>query len=69
MSRRKQSNRPSRRRKREIQVTRRKNKTLFLEVLRWFAPEGELFTKQEPKVQPKVPGTSRPRHVSPRLAV
>ena len=65
MSRRKQSNRPSRRRKREIQVTRRKNKTLFLEVLRWFAPEGELFTKQEPKV----PGTSRPRHVSPRLAV
>lgn len=47
MSRRKRADRSSRKHKRQVEATRRKNKTLFLELCRWFAAEGELFRKDE----------------------
>jgi hypothetical protein len=47
MSRRKQSNRSPRNKTRQVKQTRRKNRTLFLEVLYWFAPDGALYSKHE----------------------
>jgi hypothetical protein len=48
MSRRKQANRSkSNKKRRSVESTRRKNKTLFLELCNWFTPEGELFSKDE----------------------
>lgn len=47
MSRRKQTNRSTHRKKRQRGATRRKNKTLFRELCNWFAPEDELFFKNE----------------------
>jgi len=48
MSRRKQSNRsPGKNNKRHVEPTRQKNKTVLVELLHWFAPVGELFSKNE----------------------
>lgn len=48
MSRRKQSNRSTRKeRQRDTEATRRRNKTLFLAVLHWFVPEGGLYSPHE----------------------
>ena len=47
MSRRKQSNRSARKNKQQVAAIRRKNNTLFLELLNWFVPESELFSKNE----------------------
>ena len=47
MSRRKQSNRSARKNKRQVAAIRRKNNSLFLELLNWFVPERELFSKNE----------------------
>ncbi len=47
MSRRKQSNRSPGKNKRQVAAIRRKNNTLFLELLHWFVPAGELFSKHE----------------------
>lgn len=47
MSRRKQSNRSPGNKKRQVEQPRRKNRTLFLELLDWFVPAGALFSKHE----------------------
>jgi len=46
MIRRKQSIRPQDQRSQQHKTTRPKNKTLFKELLDWFVPQGELFTKK-----------------------
>jgi hypothetical protein len=47
MSRRKQSNRSPRKNEKHVEPSRQKNRTLFLELVHWFAPVGELFSKIE----------------------
>ena len=47
MSRRKRSRRLTRKYKRHVEATRLKNKSLFLELHKWFVPEGELFSEKE----------------------
>jgi len=47
MGRRKQANRSTRKNKQRAETTRRKNKSLFLELCNWFLPEGKLFRKDQ----------------------
>ena len=47
MIRRKRANRSAAQNKRAVEQTRCKNKTVFLDLLNWFVPEGKLFSKSE----------------------